>query len=97
MLTYGLHFSHLVIFAHTVRVTGWPVIARAWNEAVEMYFNARKTIKKEFPNMAKTKQLLEAITFEIDATRKMLKEARKAADVRTYCSSDACCCLPALS
>ena len=46
MLTYGLHFSHLVVFAHTVRVTGWPMITRAADEFVEMYFNARKTIKK---------------------------------------------------
>lgn len=46
MLTYGIHFSHLVVFAHTVRVTGLPVVARAWDELVEMYFNARTTIKK---------------------------------------------------
>lgn len=46
MLFYGLHFSHLVVFAHTVRVTGWPVVTRAWDEVVDMYFNARKTIKK---------------------------------------------------
>ncbi len=46
MLTYGLHFSHLVVFAHTVRVTGWPYITRAADEFVEMYLNARKTIRK---------------------------------------------------
>ncbi|MFM9115409.1 MAG: hypothetical protein ACKOU6_04525 [Planctomycetota bacterium] len=27
-------------------MTGWPVVARAWGEVVEMYFNARATIKK---------------------------------------------------
>lgn len=46
MLTYGIHFSHLVVFAHTVRVTGLPVVVRAWDELVEMYLQARKTIKK---------------------------------------------------
>jgi hypothetical protein len=46
MLLYGLHFSHLVVFAHTARVTGWPVVSRAWDEVVELYFNARATIKK---------------------------------------------------
>lgn len=45
MLFYGVHFSHLVVFAHTIRITGWPFIERAWNEVIDMYVNARATIK----------------------------------------------------
>ena len=45
MLCYGVHFSHLVVFAHTIRVTGWPFIERTWNEAIDMYVKARQTIK----------------------------------------------------
>ena len=37
MVFFGLHFSHLVAFIHTLRVTGLPVIQRAWREFLDMY------------------------------------------------------------
>src|SRR6056297_202401 len=79
MVLYGMHFSHLVVFIHTLRVTGLPVMQRAWNEFVDMYGTARRTIKREYPNMLHTKKLLQAVHYEIQSTRKLLHESAEAA------------------
>jgi len=89
MVFFGLHFSHLVVFMHTLRVTGLPVIQRAWWEFLEMYAVARQTIKKEYPNMAQTKKLLQAVHFEIRSTRKILHEAAEAAKDGTVTKAEA--------
>ena len=89
MVFFGLHFSHLVVFIHTLRVSGLPVIQRAWREFLEMYAVARQTIKKEYPNMAQTKKLLQAVHFEIRSTRKILQEAAEAAKDGTVTKAEA--------
>lgn len=89
MVFFGLHFSHLVVFMHTLRVTGLPVIQRAWWEFLEIYAVARQTIKKEYPNMAQTKKLLQAVHFEIRSTRKILHEAAEAAKDGTVTKAEA--------
>jgi hypothetical protein len=89
MVFFGLHFSHLVVFIHTLRVTGLPVIQRAWREFADMYTIARKTIKKEYPNVAQTKKLLQAVHFEIRGCRLLLQEAAEAAKDGTVTKAEA--------
>lgn len=74
----GAHFGRCVVLFHTMRVTGWPAFERALVEIGKSYSAAREVVKKELDQIVKPRELLTAVTFELNSVRTLIKESQKA-------------------
>jgi len=89
LLFQGSQFSYLALHMQAVRMTGWSSIKAGILEFGDTYQRTRETLKAEYPNLMKTKALLEKNKGEIASLKNSYSETTQALKDGTMNSDDA--------
>lgn len=76
----GAHFGRCVVLFHTMRVTGWPAFQNAIVELGKSYIAAREVVKAEVGKVVRPRELLQAVSYELNGVRSLIRESQKALD-----------------
>jgi len=76
----GAHFGRCVVLFHTMRVTGWPAFQNAIVELGKSYSAAREVVKAEVGKVVRPRELLQAVSYELNGVRSLIRESQKALD-----------------